>query len=179
MVRGLWAAHTAGMDADEPDDPAPSRPARVVIGAFAGGTIGVFSGALVIEWRDPGPPDMSMEMLIGMCIGGGLGWIAGAAIGWIGGRNRPSPLWITRVVLLALIAPMAWLGMVAIGEARHGGFGPMIDDAGPRDPRRDQLASSIAVDTAVSVVTLVAMAIYVPFRRESGGSREFKGAPDR
>jgi hypothetical protein len=102
-------------------------------------------------------------------MGTGLGWIAGAAIGWLGGRDRPLPPWITRVVLLALIAPMAWLGMAAIEEARHSGFGPMIDDAGPRDPRRDRLAFSIVVDTTVSVVTLAAMAAYVPLRRKSGG----------
>ena len=160
-------------------EPLASRPARVVIGAFAGGTIGVVSGALVIEWLDPGLPDMTMEMLIGMNLGGGLGWVAGAAIGWLGGRNRPSPPWITRVVLLALIAPMVGLGIAAIAEARHGGFGPMIDDAGPRDPRRDRLAFGITVDTTLSIVTLVAMAAYVPLRRESGGSGELKGVPDR
>ena len=176
MALARWAAHTAGMGDDEP---LASRPARVVIGAFAGGAIGVVVGALLIEWIDPGPPDMSMEMLIGMCIGEGLGWITGAAIGWLGGRNRPSPLWMTRVVLLALIAPVVWIGIAAIGEARHGGFGPMIDDAGPRDPRRDRLAFSITADTMLSVVTLVAMAAYVRVRRESGGTGELEGVPDR
>jgi hypothetical protein len=99
-----------GVDVDEP---LASRPAIVAVGPFTGGTIGVVSGALVIEWLDPGLPDMTMEMLIGMNVGGGAGWVAGGAIGWLGGRNRPSPRWTTRVVLLALIAPMVLLGMAA------------------------------------------------------------------
>jgi hypothetical protein len=119
---------------------------------------------------------MTMEMLIGMNVGGGVGWVAGGAIGWLGGRNRPSPRWITRVVVLALIAPMVLLGMAAIAEARHGSFGPMIDDARRRE--RDQLAFSITVATTLSVVTLVAMAAYVPLRRESRGSGGLKGLPD-
>jgi hypothetical protein len=35
-----------------------SRPMSVLIGAFAGGTIGFLAGALVIDWIDPGPPDL-------------------------------------------------------------------------------------------------------------------------
>jgi hypothetical protein len=146
-----------------------SRPTSVLIGAFAGGAVGLLAGAFVIDWIDPGPPDMSMEMLIAMCAVGGFGWITGAAFGWMGGRDRPAPSRTTRWLMLLIALAFAWFGMVSIHEAHHGPFGPMIDEINLRDPLRERLALSIAADTALAVVTLLTLAASVPAR---GGSEE-------
>ena len=110
---------------------------------------------------------MSMVMLIAMCVGGGMGWIAGAVFGWIGGRDRPIPQGTTRLLLFAIAVAFAWVGIVEIHEARHGWFGPMIDDIGLGNPLRARLALSIGVDTALAVVTLLALAASVPRRPSS------------
>ncbi|MET0799778.1 MAG: hypothetical protein ABWZ53_01220 [Actinomycetota bacterium] len=113
----------------------------------------------LIDWIDPGPPDLSMEMLISMCVAGGLGWIAGAAFGWIGRvRDWPTPFGSTRWLLLAIAAAFTWFGIVSIHQAQHGSFGPMVDGISLRDPRRDRLALSIAADTVLAVGTLLTLA---------------------
>ena len=146
-----------------------SRPTSALICALAGGTIGLVAGAFLIDWIDPGPPDLSMEMLISMCVAGGLGWIAGAAFGWIGRvRDWPTPFGSTRWLLLAIAAAFTWFGIVAIHQAQHGSFGPMVDDISLRDPLRDRLALSIAADTVLVVGTLLTLAAYVPARSRSG-----------
>jgi hypothetical protein len=142
-----------------------SRPTSALIGALVGGTTGLLSGALEIDWIDPGPPDLSMEMLIAMCVAGGLGWIAGAAFGWIGGRDRPTPSRTTRRMLLAIAVGFTWFGIVSIHQTQHGSFGPMIDEVSR--PLRDRLVLSIAVDTALAAATLLTLA-YVPARRRRG-----------
>jgi hypothetical protein len=144
-----------------------SRPTSVLIGALAGGTIGLLAGAFMIDWIDPGPPDLSMVMLIAMCVVGGFGWIAGAVFGWIGGRDRPTPLRRTRWMLFAIAVAFTWFGIVSMQQAQHGSFGPMIDELSRRDPLRERLALSIAADTALAVATLLTLAASVPARRRS------------
>jgi hypothetical protein len=143
-----------------------SRPTSVLIGALAGGTIGLLAGALEIDWIDPGPPNLSMVMLIAMCVVGGFGWIVGAAFGWIGGRDGPTPSRTTRWMLFAIAVAFTWFGIVSIHQAQHRSFGPMIDDLSPRDPLRERLALSIAADTALAVVTLLTLAA-LPARTRS------------
>lgn len=145
-----------------------SRPTSVLIGALAGGTIGLLAGALEIDWIDPGPPDLSMAMLIAMCVVGGLGWIAGAAFGWIGGGDRPTPSRTTRWMLFAIAVAFTWYGIVSIHQAQYGSFGPMIDGLSRRDPLRGRLAISIAADTTLAVATLLTLAAYVPARSRTG-----------
>jgi MFS family permease len=142
-----------------------SRSTRVLIGALAGGTVGLLAGAFAIDWIDPGPPDLSMAMLIAMSVVGGMGWIVGAAFGWIGGRHRPPPSRATRWTLAAIAVAFAWFGVVSIHQAQHEWLGPMIDDLSLRDPLRARLALSIAVDTVLAVLTLLTLAVGVPARR--------------
>jgi hypothetical protein len=111
-----------------------------------------------------------MEMLLAMCVVGGFGWIAGAALGWIGGRDRPAPSRTTRWMLFVIAVAFTWFGIASIHEAQHGSFGPMIDDISLRNPLRERLALSIAADTALAVVTLLALAAYVPARGGSDGA---------
>lgn len=149
-----------------------SRPTRVLIGALAGGAIGVLAGAFKIDWIGPGPPDLSMVMLIAMCVVGRFGWIVGAAFGWIGGRDRPASSRTTRWMLLAIAVAFTWFGIVSIQQARHGSFGPMIDELSRRDPLRDRLAASIAADTALAVATLLTLTASAPARSRSEGRLE-------
>jgi hypothetical protein len=139
-----------------------SRPTSALIGALAGGTIGLLAGALEIDWIDPGPPDLSMEMLIAMCVVGGLGWIAGVAFGWNVGGDRPTPARTTRWILFAIAIAFTWFGMVSIHQAQDGSLGPMIDELSRRNPLRERLALSIAADTALAVVTLLTLAASCP-----------------
>ena len=151
-----------------------SRPAIALTCAMVGGAVGFLVGISVIDWMDQTPLDLTLEMLIAMCIAGGWGWIIGLALGWFGSLARQGPSKVARAVgvMVALAAAFLWFGLTSMSSARHGSFGPMIDDIGPNDPLRDRLAQSVAVDTAIVVVSLILLAAFAVVR---GGRRASPG----
>jgi hypothetical protein len=70
--------------------------------------------------------------------------------------------------MFALAVVSLWFGLSSMRCARHGSFGPMIDDIGAHDPLRDRLAQCVAVDTAIVVVSLILLAAFAVIR---GGRR--------
>ena len=147
-----------------------SRPAISLIGALVGGVVGFLIGVSVIDWMDQAPLDLTLEMLIAMCIAGGWGWIIGLTLGWFGslGRQGPSKVGRTVGIMLALAVGFLWFGLFSMRCARYGSFGPMIDDISAHDPLRDRLAQCVAVDTAIGVVSLILLAAFAVVR---GGRR--------
>jgi hypothetical protein len=112
-------------------------------GRWGGAPSASSSAVSVIDWMDQAPLDLTLEMLIAMCIAGGWGWMIGLALGWFGSLDRQGPSKVGRAVgiMFALAVGFLWFGLSSMRCARHGSFGPMIDDIGAHDPLRDRLAS--------------------------------------
>jgi hypothetical protein len=135
-----------------------SRPALTIVGALLGGAIGTLIGAWVIAWVDPGPPDLSMPMMIAMATLGGLGWVIGGTFGWIACRGRPAPSRTAVFLLIAIAIGFVLVGLLAVDQARFGTYWPMIDHLPLHDPLRDRLAFTIIVDTLLTTASALALA---------------------
>ena len=153
-----------------------SRVTTTIVGALVGGVLGAVVGALVIDWIDPGPPDLTMVLLISMAALGGLGWIVGAAFGWLAVRDRPPPSGIVILVLAAVAIFAVSACLTSVHQAKYGSFGPMIDDLRLRDPLRGRLALTITIDTVLAVATALVL-ILATLRARRRSSEEGAGSP--
>jgi hypothetical protein len=128
-----------------------------------------FGVALVREF----PPDVDPVTLGAGLVGGGLGWLTGTLVGWRATRDGDPPNSRERWLLFSAVLPIAIMGALAASSVRDATFGPMMDGVGPRHPLLARLEAFVWIDTAIGIVTVVAVALrraprHVPLRFRSG-----------
>jgi hypothetical protein len=135
-----------------------------VASGVAGAVILGFGVALVREI----PPDLDLTTMGAAFAGGGLGWVIGALVSWYATRDADPPDTVDRWILLSAILPIAILGVMLATSVRSAEFGPMIEGIRLRNPQLGPLGALVWIDTAIGIITVVAVAL----RRASTGARE-------
>ena len=140
---------------------APPRGAStIVLGwaialGIAGAVIGGF-GPSVFD----GPPDLSIETLFTIAIGGGLGWIVGTLAGWRRAREAPMPDALQRSLLVVAAIAIAMVGATTVITILGHRFGPFIDQLTRHERHQlPTLAALYAVDTGVAMITVLVLAV--------------------
>jgi hypothetical protein len=132
-----------------------------VVGYAAGlGVIGALVGGFAPSVLARHPPDLNVTVILLVAVGGGLGWSIGALTGWWAARSAPPPGRTQRWVLGVAAASIALMGAAIVASIQQRSFGPSIDGMSRWD--RQHLAFIAAlyrVDTAIVVLTLVAVAV--------------------
>jgi hypothetical protein len=141
----------------------PDRPrdasAAVVGWAVGLGVIGALVGGFAPNFRG-GSPDLNVEVLGSVAVGGGVGWSVGAIVGRWFARSAPPPGAGQRWLLAIGAAGIAIIGAGIVVSIPAHAFGPSIDEVSRFD--RQQLpfiAALYCIDTTIAVLTLVAVAV--------------------
>jgi MFS family permease len=147
---GRWRRLTPPLDAS----------VKVVGYAVGFGLIGALVAGFapsVLAWQ---PPDLDVAVILLVAVGGGLGWSIGAVIGWWSARSAPPPGRTQRWILGAAAAGIASLGADVVASIQQRSFGPSIDEMSRWDRQHLALTAALyCVDTAIVVLTLVAVAV--------------------
>lgn len=139
---------------------APPRDAStIVLGwaialGIAGAVIGGFGPSVV-----GGPPDLNIDVLFSIAIGGGLGWAVGARVGWRRAREAPTDALqrsLLVIVAIAIVLMGASIVMTILGRQ----FGPSIDELTRHERHQlPTLAALYAIDTAIAMLTVLVLAV--------------------
>jgi hypothetical protein len=123
-----------------------------LLGALVGGFApGILAGQ---------PPDLHVDVLLAIAVGGGLGWSVGAAIGWRAARSAPPPGRAQRWILAVAAASIAVFGAAIVASIQQRSFGPSIEDMTRLERQRLPLIAALyCIDTTIAVLTLVAIAV--------------------
>ena len=143
---------------------------RTVGPAMLGGIVGALIGGFAPAILDSSAPDLNVSIILAVAVGGGLGWALAAVVGWVSSRGAPAPSTRQRwIVAVAAVSIVPWgIGIVMSIEARS--FGPSIDELSRSDRSLLPLAeAAFAIDTALAVVTLIAVALRT---KEGAGAQQ-------
>jgi hypothetical protein len=161
MVSGAIVGALVGVLIQTVRPPTRTRDASVtVVGWAIGlGLLGAIAGGFLPGLFD-GRPDLSVEVLRTIAVGGGLGWSVGALVGWRQAREAPAPGILQRWLLAVAAAAIAIVGAGIVASIQARAFGPSIDYLTRHDRLQLPLIAGLyCIDTAIAVGTLVAVAV--------------------
>ena len=132
-----------------------------VVGCALGlGLLGALVGGFAPGILAGQPPDLNVDVLLTIAVGGGFGWSVGAAIGWRAARSKPPPGRAQRWILAVAAASIAVFGAAIVASIQQRSFGPSIEDMTRLERHRLPLIAAIyCIDTTIAVLTLVAIAV--------------------
>jgi hypothetical protein len=139
----------------------PPRDASTIVLGWAialgigGATIGGFGPSVF-----GGPPDLNIDILFSIAIGGGLGWIVGTLVGWRRMPKAPMPDALQRSLLVIAAIAIVMMGAATVVTILGRQFGPSIDELTRHERHQlPTLAALYAGDTAIAVLTVLMLAV--------------------
>jgi hypothetical protein len=159
LVGGAVARALLGLVIQATRTNAPRDGSSIVLGlaivlGIVGAVIGGFWPSLV-----GGSPDLTIETLFSIAIGGGLGWVVGTLVGWRSARDAPEPDAVQRSLLVVAAIAIAMMGAVIVVTILGRQFGPSIDELTRHERHQlPTLAALYMVDTAIAVLTVLVLA---------------------
>jgi hypothetical protein len=124
------------------------------------GLLGALVGGFAPSVLARQPPDLDVAVILLVALGGGLRWSIGAVIGGWSARSAPPPGRTQRWILGVAAAGIALMGAAIVAAIQQRSFGPSIDEMSRWDRQHLSFTAALyCVDTAIVVLTLVAVAV--------------------